>query len=114
MDELEKEGRQFAKAYMESLTLNDGQVGFLGLLIGHEAGVKSKFVEKRILQAQIDMLNSLDSKLQAKYEILKSVIHSIDYTSKINEKISGLRIAKEEIRIDLKELEKKLTQLQDD
>jgi hypothetical protein len=51
MDELEKEGRQFAKAYMESLTLNDGQVGFLGLLIGYEAGAKSKFVENIILQA---------------------------------------------------------------
>jgi hypothetical protein len=87
---------------------------FWGYLQG---ATKSKHVQAKIIQAQIDVLNSLDSKLQAKYEILTNIQQ--EYIGKMKEgqlasKKSGLRLAKEEIRRDLKELQQQLKQLEDE
>jgi hypothetical protein len=71
--------------------------------------------QAEILQAQIEVLNSLDSRLQAKYEILTNMQQ--EFLGKVKEgqlasKKSGLRLAKEEIRRDLKELQLQLEGLE--
>lgn len=81
------------------------------------SGANSKYVQTKIIQAQIDILNSLDTKLQSKIEILTNM--QKEHIGKMKEghlvsKKSGLRLAKEEIRRDLKELEQQLKQLEDE
>jgi prefoldin subunit 5 len=85
------------------------------------AGHNSKATQAKVIQGQIDLLNSLDGKLQAKIELIKTMISeqneagvSIDYSSRLNEKISGVRLAKEEIRRDLKELQQQLKELENE
>lgn len=78
------------------------------------AGAKSNWVEKQKLQFAIEQLNKLDSVLQSKYEILSNMQQ--EYLGKMKEgqlasKKSGLRLAKEEIRRDIKDLEQKLSEL---
>lgn len=75
------------------------------------AGATSKWVEKQKLEFAIEQLNKLDSVLQAKYEILSNMQQ--ENLGKMKEgqlasKKSGLRLAKEKIRRDIKEFEQKL------
>lgn len=84
---------------------------------GAIAGANSKYVKQQILQAQIDVLNSLDTKLQSKYKILTNMQQ--ECLGKMKEgllayKKSGIRLAKEEIRRYLKEFQDELKQLQDE
>jgi hypothetical protein len=81
------------------------------------AGHNSKATKVKVIQGQIDLLNFLDSKLQAKYEILTNMQQ--EYIGKMKEgqlasKKSGLRLAKEEIRRDLKVLQQQLKELEND
>lgn len=78
------------------------------------AGATSKHVEKQKLEFAIEQLNKLDSVLQAKYEILSNMQQ--EYLGKMKEgqlasKKSGLRLAKEETRRNIKELEQQLNDL---
>jgi hypothetical protein len=81
------------------------------------AGHNSKATQAKVIQGQIEMLNSLDGKLQAKYEILTNMQQ--EYIGKMKEgqlasKKSGLRLAKEEIKRDLKELQQQLKELENE
>jgi hypothetical protein len=73
------------------------------------AGFNSKSKQIEIIQKQIDLLNSLDSKLQSKIESLiymaSEKYSDLEY---FTIKISGIRLAKEEIRRNLKYLELEL------
>jgi chromosome segregation ATPase len=76
---------------------------------------KSKATQAKVLQAQIDLLNSLGSKLQGKVEHLKNMAsESQEDGEYFTLKISGLRLAKEEIRGDLKELQQQLKELENE
>ena len=122
MIDLNKEAEEHAKKIVESkkhLDLDlDTEIWISGAsFCSFQEGANSKYVQAKIIQAQIDLLNSLNSKLQAKYEILTNMQQ--EYIGKMKEgqlasKKSGLRLAKEEIRRDLKELQQQLKQLEDE
>jgi len=87
---------------------------YLAFNEGFIAGATNKWVEKQKLEFAIEQLNKLDSVLQSKYEILSNMQQ--EFLGKRKEeqlasKKSGLRLAKEEIRRDIKELEQKLSEL---
>lgn len=70
--------------------------------------------KKQKLEFAIEQLNKLDSILQSKYEILSNMQQ--EYLGKMKEgqlasKKSGLRLAKEEIRRNIKEFEQKLSEI---
>lgn len=76
------------------------------------AGATSKWVEKQKLQFAIEQLNKLDSVLQYKHEVLSNMQQKfLDEDGQLASKKSGLRLAKEEIRRDIKELEQQLSEL---
>ena len=76
------------------------------------AGAKSNWVEKQKLQFAIEQLNKLDSVLQYKHEVLSNMQQKfLDEDGQLASKKSGLRLAKEEIRRDIKELEQQLSEL---
>jgi hypothetical protein len=79
------------------------------------AGHNSKATQSKIIQAQIDMLNSLDSKLQSKIEsLIYMASEKNSDTEYFTIKISGIKLIKEEIRRDLKELQQQLKQLENE
>lgn len=87
---------------------------YLAFNEGFIAGATSKFVERQKLKFAIEQLNKLDSVLQSKIEMLNRLLDDSkdsDNREYFRTKISGVRLAKEEIRRDIKELEIKLSEL---
>lgn len=77
---------------------------------GFIAGATSKYVEKQKLEFAIEQLNKLDTVLQSKIETLKNMANEsndFDNSEYFTIKIAGIKLAKEEIRRDIKELEQK-------
>lgn len=109
--ELELEAEKYVKSLFNNDLLHantyDNYYDFI-------AGATSKYVEKQKLEFAIEQLNKLDSVLQSKYEILSNMQQEVLGKMKegqLESKKSGLRLAKEEIRRDIKELEQKLSEL---
>lgn len=106
-EELELEAEKYAHNWFDMHETNN----YKTLNQGFIAGATSKWVEKQKLEFAIEQLNKLDSVLQAKYEILSNMQQ--ENLGKMKEgqlasKKSGLRLAKEKIRRDIKEFEQKL------
>lgn len=78
---------------------------------GFIAGATSKYVEKQKLEFAIEQLNKLDSVLQAKVSLLLDMCDESSDKEFYSRKISGIKLTKEEIRRDIKELEQKLSEL---
>ena len=78
------------------------------------AGATSKYVEKQKIEFAIEQLNILDTRLQAKISLLLDIRdESDDFDNReyFTIKVAGIKLAKEEIRRDIKELEQKLSEL---
>jgi hypothetical protein len=77
------------------------------------AGANSKWVQAEKVKAQIETLNILDTNLQVKVNTLTEMASQADTENfnYLNSKIGGVRLVKEEIRRDLKELEQQLKKL---
>lgn len=101
--------------YEDCTSINIGKIDFI-------TGAKSEAArnywfekfEKEKIEFTIEQLNKLDSILQSKYEILSNIQKG--FLGKMKEgqlafKKSGLKLAKEEIRRDIKELQQKLSEL---
>jgi hypothetical protein len=74
-------------------------------------GLTSKYVEKQKLEFAIEQLNKLDSVLQSKIETLETVFgYYSDSKEYYRIRMSGVKLAKEEVRKDIKELEQQLKQ----
>ena len=115
--EAEKNAREFATKPINPLnpigttTCSLSQWGYER---GFIAGATSKYVERQKLEFAIEQLNKLDSVLQSKIEMLNRLLDDSkdsDNREYFRTKISGVRLAKEEIRRDIKELEQKLSEL---
>jgi seryl-tRNA synthetase len=110
MIDLSKEAEEYAtinKTYSEQSELD-----FI-------AGANSKYVQAKIIQAQIDALTKLDTELQSKVESLKAMANKLTGVDipeefRFNMKASGVMLAKEEIRRDLKDLNEQLKQLENE
>ena len=110
--ELESEGEKYAELFRfkveaEKSWFQTKKEDFI-------AGATSKWVEKQKLKFTIEQLNKLDSVLQSKIEMLNRLLDDSkdsDNREYFRTKISGVRLAKEEIRRDIKELEQKLSEL---
>jgi allophanate hydrolase subunit 2 len=117
-EEIKLEAEKYARRFEEN-----EQGGYNGESLSIEdrieieafiTGATSKHVEKQKLEFAIEQLNKLDSVLQANYEILSNMQQ--EYLGKMKEgqlasKKSGLRLAKEETRRNIKELEQQLNDL---
>jgi hypothetical protein len=75
------------------------------------AGATSKYVEKQKLEFAIKQLNKLDSVLQAKVSLHLDMRDESSDKEFYDKKISGIRLAKEEIRREIRELKQKLSEL---
>jgi len=78
--------------------------------IAFVAGATSNFVEKQKLLFAIEQLNNLDTVLQQKISLLSDMSNESSDKDFYERKISGIRLAKEEIRRDIRELEQNLKQ----
>jgi hypothetical protein len=81
---------------------------------GFIVGATSTYVEKQKLEFAIEQLNKLDSSLQAKIETLKNMADKsddFDNAEYFTIKIAGIKLTKEEIRRDIKELQQQLSEL---
>lgn len=69
--------------------------------------VNSDFVKEQILIENIELLNKLDTILQIKIERLKEMASQSDIENfnYLNSKISGVKLAQEEIRRDIQKFE---------
>lgn len=74
-------------------------------------GLTSKWVEKQKLKFAIEQLNKLDTVLQVKISLLLDMCEESSDKEFYNRKIEGIKLAKEEIRRDIRELEQKLLEL---
>ena len=76
-----------------------------------------KQFEKQKLEFAIEQLNKLDTVLQSKIETLKNMANEsndFDNSEYFTIKIAGIKLAKEEIRRDIKEFEQKLKEYETD
>jgi hypothetical protein len=116
--ELEKQAREFYwKRNPNIIVAEDSRPD---MVIGFVAGATSKFAEMQNIEFAIEQLNRLDSTVQGKLSHLVDMANyygqrvftqpqsSEEASTNYSLKISGLRLAKEEIRREIKDLENKL------
>jgi hypothetical protein len=116
MIDINKEAEEYANNWEEITGLDPENTSPLECSkIDFIAGHNSKGAQAKVLQGQIDLLISLDSKLQSKIEFLKNMTSEKEDDSEyFTLKISGVRLTKEEIRRDLKELQQQLKELENE
>jgi hypothetical protein len=68
--------------------------------------------EKKIIESQIEALNSLDSRLQEKAETLRKMSKEDNLDRRLLEKSLGVGLAREEIRRDIKDLQERLKEIE--
>lgn len=78
------------------------------------AGANSKYVQKLVIEKQIEVMTNLDTNLQTKIQTYSLMAQQVDSVASdhFQSKITGVGIAKEEIRRDLIILKEQLKKLQ--
>ena len=109
--ELNQEAENFAEDTVKQCIKSNAHCDEGSLATGFIGGATSKYVEKQKLQFAIEQLNKLDSVLQAKVSLLLDMCDESSDKEFYSRKISGIKLAKEEIRRDIIELEQKLSEL---
>jgi len=113
MIDVNKEAEEYAKDLIESKSVQPHESTWVSSIF--ISGHNSKATQAKVIQGQIDLLNSLDSKLQSKIQSLICMACEKNSDAEyFTIKISGIRLSKEEIRRDLKELQQQLKQLENE
>lgn len=116
--QLQEEAEEYCKLVPEVITKKMTLDECIAIV--NEFVINSKYVEQEKLKFAIEQLNVLNTNLQAKCETLKEMassyikkdVQNFENHNFFMRKIEGVRLTKEEIRRNLKDLEQKLKELE--